>query len=156
MRPPLIRSALRGDRLSTATGRAVLGALAGAAAGSAANMAGILVMELGSGEAPALGAGIYFAAFSSIIALIPWAAGIGILGAPLWWLLDKLALRGWLTMALAGAAVPAGFMSLILFNAGPARLVEWIAIYAVSGVCAGLAIWRVAYSKANPAAEVFS
>ncbi len=136
-------------------GSGISGYFAGAFTGAAMTAFMLTIgMSTAPGDAPdfawRLAEIAFIAGFAFPMAAIIWSIG-GLLALPLWFILHRVGLVGPWAAALSGIAlVTIAFLTL----ADVFGVLNAIVMGAVSGAAAGLALWRVAYRRADCGASV--
>jgi hypothetical protein len=97
--------------------------------------------------------------FSAMFAAFGFAAGIALLGGPVWSLLHALGLRAWPYAIGLGAALAGGVASLLMWSlSSDHSSLDWLGwglALAAAGGLAGFVVWRVAYRPKPTPQTVF-
>lgn len=145
----------------TTLGRAALALIAGAGMGVALLTAIVIMFD-----DPNVNALVLFASQTAPLVFGFLLTGLVIVGAPIWWCLHRLGLRGWGAMVFGAALGPYGVL-LIFFTLaeGPAALPAALRTFVQSEYAAavpafgamGAVIWAVAYRRppSVPSADIF-
>ena len=132
---------------------------AGTIAGAA--MTGLLFGMLSGGQY-GLAVSLPLGLMAFLTALVPWGAGLVVVGAPFWVALHRSDKRDWRSAAGLGAILAGSFPGLLVGLAAAAGPPDIIVLawaigapigFAVIGALVGLVVWRVAYREvAEPSA----
>ena len=139
-------------------GREALGLALGALTGGGLTTAGMIVPDLMAGRSgdPALMSPLYLLVV--VAAVLIWALGLLLVGAPAWAVLHQVGRRGWRSAVISGAGLSLAAALLLgallgMRDAMPRSVIGFWPEFGLSliGAVVGLVIQRIAYRRAPPA-----